>query len=82
MCLSNVGMVWFIIVFFVIMAVLAVFGTRRTRRTVEIATQPPPEAPPPGSEDAEWERQQREAWEREHPDWTDWERSQARPGTP
>jgi len=73
-------MVWFIIVFFGILAVLAGVSIRRFWRIIKITDDypgvPPPQAPPPGSDDAEWERQQREAWEREHPDWTDWERSQ------
>jgi hypothetical protein len=67
--------VWLLIVVFGILAVGAGFRARRLWRDIQINDgypgQPPPQAPPPGSEDAEWERRQREAWEREHRDWAD-----------
>lgn len=71
--------IWLLIVIFSIVTVGAGFRMRRYLRIMKINDdypgQPPPHAPPPGSEDAEWERQQRLAWEREHPDWADWARS-------
>ena len=76
--LFNEGMwSWFLVVFFAFSAIAVYFSVRRYSRILKITdpNQSPPQAPPAGSEEAEWDRQQREAWEREHPDWVDWERS-------
>jgi hypothetical protein len=62
---------WFLVVFLCLSAVSVGFWIRRYSRILKITypDQPPPHAPPQGSEDAEFDQEQRDKWEREHPDW-------------